>query len=89
MTSNASSSEPDAKIASDAVSVPATDVSVYEALYRRRMSWQLSSTPVSRETIDRMLAAAVWAPNHRLTEPWRFFVVDHDSPVRQRVADLA
>ncbi|MCH8279542.1 MAG: nitroreductase [Chloroflexi bacterium] len=89
MTSDASNLDQDAKISSDAVSVPSTNVSVYEALYRRRMSWQLSSAPVSRETIDRMLAAAVWAPNHRLTEPWRFFVVDKDSPVRQKVAGLA
>jgi len=89
MASDASSFDQDAKISSNAVSIPATDVSVYEALYRRRMSWQLSSAPVPRETIDRMLAAAVWAPNHRLTEPWRFFVVDQDSPVRQKVADLA
>ena len=89
MTSDASNLDQDAKISSDAVSVPSTNVSVYEALYHRRMSWQLSSAPVSRETIDRMLAAAVWAPNHRLTEPWRFFVVDKDSPVRQKVAGLA
>ena len=89
MTSDASSLDQDAKISSDAASVPATNVSVYEALYRRRMSWQLSSAPVSRETIDRMLAAAVWAPNHRLTEPWRFFVVEKDTPMRIKVADLA
>ena len=89
MASDANSFDQDAKISSDAVSIPATSVSIYDALYRRRMSWQLSSAPVSRATIDRMLAAAVWAPNHRLTEPWRFFVVDQDSPVRQKVADLA
>jgi nitroreductase len=35
-----------------------------------------------------MLDAARWAPNHRLTNPWRFIVVQKDSPVRRKVADL-
>jgi nitroreductase len=25
--------------------------------------------------IEQMLDAAVWAPNHRMTEPWRFYVL--------------
>src|SRR5262249_13627396 len=29
----------------------------------------------SREQIESLLAAAVLAPNHRLTEPWRFYVL--------------
>ena len=36
-----------------------------------------------------MLDAAVWAPNHRLTEPWRFFVIDAASPLRQTLGDQA
>ncbi|MDW8054727.1 MAG: nitroreductase [Anaerolineae bacterium] len=32
------------------------------------------SAPVSREDIQLMLEAARWAPNHGLTEPWRFTV---------------
>lgn len=28
--------------------------------------------PVGRELVNRLCEAAVWAPNHRLTEPWRF-----------------
>ena len=50
------------------------------------MSWQFQDQPVPRDAIDRMLAAAIWAPNHRLTEPWRFFVVAKDSAVRQQLA---
>ena len=30
--------------------------------------------PVPRECIERMLDSAVHAPNHRITEPWRFHV---------------
>ena len=31
----------------------------------------------------------MWAPNHRLTEPWRFFVLEKGSEGRRKVADLA
>ena len=67
--------------------VPETAVSVYEALYKRRMSWTFQDKPVPRDALDRMLNAAVWAPNHRLNEPWRFFVIPKESPTRERVAD--
>jgi nitroreductase len=53
------------------------------------MAWKFKDEPVFREAIERMLDAAVWAPNHRLTEPWRFFVLEKGSPARQKVADLA
>ena len=71
------------------VSVPGTETSVYEAIYRRRMAWRFKDTPVDREAINRMLDTAVWAPNHRLTEPWRFFVLEKDSEARRQAADAA
>jgi len=74
---------------SDEVAVPATTVSVYEALYRRRMAWQFKDQPVPKDVVQRMLEAAVWAPNHRLTEPWRFFVLEKESEARRKVASLA
>ncbi len=70
----------------------ATDVrtmSVYHAIYSRRSAWKFSDQPVDRMAIERMLDAAVWAPNHRLTEPWRFFVLEKGSPVRLKAAELA
>lgn len=33
--------------------------------------------------------AAIRAPNHRLTEPWRFFVMEQDCPERGKAAELA
>lgn len=69
------------------VKIPQTNVSVYEALHRRRMSWTFEDKPVNQDVIERMLAAAVWAPNHRMNEPWRFFVIPKDSPVRRKIAD--
>jgi len=71
------------------IEVPSTNISIYEALYHRRMAWQFKDEPVPREALERMLEAAVWAPNHRLTEPWRFFVLEKGSPVKEKVADLA
>jgi nitroreductase len=39
-----------------------------------------------RDAIEQVLEAAVWAPNHHMTEPWEFIVVSGDS--LQRMADL-
>jgi len=89
MTSGADNAATDGKMSIDEVDIPATDVSIYEALYRRRMSWRFKDEPIQRETVERMLETAVWAPNHRLTEPWRFFVLEKGSEGRRKVADLA
>ena len=78
-----------AKLAGDEIIVPQTDVSVYQALYQRRMAWKCKDDAVPKAAVERMLEAAVWAPNHRLTEPWRFFVVDVASPIRQTLGDQA
>ena len=67
----------------------ATSISVYHAIYGRRSAWKFSEQPVDRMAIERMLDAAIWAPNHRLTEPWRFFVLEQGSPERNRAAELA
>ncbi len=64
-------------------------LSVYHAIYGRRSAWKFSGQPVDRMAIERMLDAAVWAPNHRLTEPWRFFVLDQGSAARAAAAELA
>jgi nitroreductase len=48
---------------------------VERAIRERRTVGAFSSRPVLREVIERLIASAVWAPNHHLTEPWRFIVV--------------
>ena len=77
------------RLTPDSVSIPVNDLPVYEAIYRRRMAWRFKDTPVDRETINRMLETAVWAPNHRLTEPWRFFVLEKGAEARQQAAEAA
>ena len=46
-----------------------------DALQQRRSIKRFTDRPVTREQIERMLAAATLAPNHRLTQPWRFHVL--------------
>lgn len=76
-------------ISSNNIPIPQTETSVYEAIFSRRMSKEFTDASVPRQTLERLFDAAIWAPNHRLTEPWRFFVLEKDSAARERVADLA
>ena len=86
MSSESHSTE---KLGFDDCTVPDTGVSVYEALYRRRMAWTFKDQPVARDALARMLDTAVWAPNHRLTEPWRFFVLEQGSAALEHLAGMA
>ena len=86
MSSESRSTE---KLGFDDCTVPETGVSVYEALYRRRMAWTFKDQPVARDALARMLDTAVWAPNHRLTEPWRFFVLEQGSAALEHLAGMA
>jgi nitroreductase len=38
----------------------------------------LSDPPISKELVETIIEAAIWAPNHHLTEPWRFVVMTGD-----------
>jgi nitroreductase len=46
----------------------------FEAIRTRRTIGK-STGDVPRETITELIEAATWAPNHKLTQPWRFTVV--------------
>lgn len=48
---------------------------VEEAIRGRRTHKAYRPDPVPRELLDELLALAAWAPNHNLTNPWRFRVV--------------
>ncbi len=47
----------------------------FEAIARRTSTRRFTPDRVPREEIERLLAAAVRAPNHKLTEPWRFAIL--------------
>jgi len=50
-------------------------VDVDDAIRTRRTHKQFEAEPVPRETIEELLELARWAPNHFLSEPWRFRVL--------------
>ena len=59
---------------------------VEEAIRTRRTHKVYGSEPVSRETLDELFELARWAPNHNLTNPWRFRVVGPESLGRLKEA---
>jgi nitroreductase len=59
--------------------------SVSAVIQGRRTIKQFRSDPVPEETLWRILDAARWAPNHRLTEPWRIAIIGTQS--REALAD--
>ena len=61
---------------------------IYEAIRGRRTARNFDERAIPNATIERMIGAAVCAPNHRLTEPWRFFVLEKGGTIRASVADL-
>lgn len=77
------------KLSSNEVEIPESSVGVYDAIFRRRNVKEFTGEPVPDEVLERLFSAAIWAPNHRLTDPTRFFAVRKDSAMRQRIADIA
>jgi nitroreductase len=58
----------------------------FDAIARRVSTRAFLDRAVPREVLVRLLDAAVRAPNHKLTEPWRFAVLTRAS--RDRYAEL-
>jgi nitroreductase len=58
---------------------PQTAEAVLETILTRRSAPGWLPDEPDRETIDRLLDAANRAPNHGLTQPWRFFVLRGDA----------
>jgi len=49
---------------------------MWAAIRNRRSAGKLHpELAPTREQIERLLEAATWAPNHKLTNPWRFIVI--------------
>jgi nitroreductase len=57
-----------------------------EAIRTRRTHKAFGSEPVDQQTLDELLALARWAPNHHLTNPWRFRVIGPRARVALRAA---
>lgn len=57
------------------------------AITDRRTIKQFLPAPVAPDVLTRLIELAVWAPNHRLNEPWRFYVLTGDA--RGRLGEVA
>jgi nitroreductase len=54
-------------------------VNVDDAIRSRRTHKAYGPEPIERETLDELFELARWAPNHHLTNPWRFRVLGPSS----------
>ena len=61
-------------------------MNVEEAIRTRRTHKVYGPDPVDRATLDDLLELARWAPNHNLTNPWRFRVVGPGALARLKEA---
>ena len=59
---------------------------VLEAIHNRLSAGKMRPDPVSRELIEKLLDAAVHAPNHYKVRPWRFVVLMGDG--RKKLGNL-
>jgi nitroreductase len=59
---------------------------VSEAIHSRRTHKVFASEPVPRDVLNELFELARWAPNHHLTNPWRFRVLGPESLERLKQA---
>jgi nitroreductase len=59
---------------------------VEEAIRGRRTHKAFRPEPVDREVLDELFDLARWAPNHHLTNPWRFRVLGPHALERLKLA---
>lgn len=57
---------------------------IFEIIEKRRSVFpkQYNDKPILKEELDKILATANWAPNHKHTEPWRFKVVQGECKLK-------
>lgn len=52
------------------------------AIRSRRTMKDYTGAPIPRPLLESLLEAAAWAPTHRMTQPWRWHVLEQDVLVR-------
>ena len=57
-----------------------------QAIRTRRTHKAYGADPVPRATLEELFELARWAPNHNLTNPWRFRVVGPEALARLKDA---
>jgi nitroreductase len=61
-------------------------MNLHDALLSRRTIYHYTDEPIPDEAMERALNAAIWAPCHKLTEPWRFCRVGPET--RAKLGDI-
>jgi nitroreductase len=61
-------------------------VDLEDAIRSRRTHKAYGSEPVNRATLEELFELARWAPNHHLTNPWRFRVLGPHALARLKEA---
>jgi nitroreductase len=64
-----------------------TQITVREALLGRTTIHDYAAQPLPAGAVSRALETALAAPNHRMTEPWRFIRIGKEA--RQKLAQLS
>lgn len=59
---------------------------IFEAIYSRHSQGKVKQDPVPRDVIEKLLDAAVQAPNHYKVRPWRFVVITGEG--RNKLGDI-
>lgn len=59
---------------------------VFDAIHERHSQKKVKPDPVPRELVEKILSAAVQAPNHYKVRPWRFVVLTGDA--RAKLGDV-
>jgi len=63
--------------------------SLLDLFKSRRTCYQfldINTAPVDENKVNLCLQSAIWAPNHKLTQPWRFWVVGEN--FKAKLADI-
>ncbi len=63
---------------------------VLEAIHTRRTIFKFKPGGVPKDVIEKTFEAGLWAPNHHLTEPWRFVVLGEETKeiLAQRYSEI-
>ena len=60
---------------------------ILETIKNRRNTKVFEDKEIENTQIEILLESATWAPNHRNTEPWRFYVVGKGSSLRNKISE--
>ncbi|MBI15872.1 MAG: hypothetical protein CL782_06500 [Chloroflexi bacterium] len=60
---------------------------IFNIIKNRRNTKIFEDKAINNIQIETLLESAIWAPNHRNTEPWRFYVVGKNSPARNKISE--